>query len=58
LLKNRKLTSRLETSLEINHLMSASNEKLLFDAAMIGNLKKVKDLLFKGARTGFINEVN
>jgi hypothetical protein len=38
--------------------MSASNDKLLFDAAMIGNLKKVKDLLFKGARTGFINEVN
>jgi hypothetical protein len=38
--------------------MSASNGMLLFDAAMIGNLKKMKDLLFKGARTGFINEVN
>jgi hypothetical protein len=58
LLTDRKLTSRLEASLEINHHMSASNDKLLFDAAMIGNLKEVKDLLFKGARTGFINEVN
>jgi hypothetical protein len=38
--------------------MSASNDKLLFHAAKIGKLKKVKDLLFKGARTGFINEVN
>jgi len=38
--------------------MSASNDMLLFDGAMIGNLKKVKDLLFKGARTGFINELN
>ena len=54
----RKLTSRLETSLEINHHMNASNDKLLFDAAKIGSLKKVKDLLSKGARTGFINEVN
>ena len=45
-------------SLEINHHMSTSNDKLLFDAAKIGNLKKVKDLLFKGARTVFINEVN
>jgi hypothetical protein len=38
--------------------MSASNDKLLFDAAKIGNLKQVKDLLSKGERTGFINEVN
>ena len=38
--------------------MSASNDKLLFDAAKIGDLKKVKDLLSKGARTGFVNEVN
>jgi hypothetical protein len=45
----------LETSLEINHHMNASNDKLLFDAAKIGNLKKVEDLLSKGARTGFIN---
>jgi hypothetical protein len=38
--------------------MSASNDKLLFDAAKIGDLKKVKDLLSMGARTGFVNEVN
>jgi hypothetical protein len=38
--------------------VSASNDKLLFDEAKIGNLKKVKDLLSMGARTGFINEVN
>jgi hypothetical protein len=58
LLTDRKLTLRLETTLEINHHMSASNDKLLLDAGMIGNLKKEKDLLSKGARTGFINEVN
>jgi len=38
--------------------MSASNDELLYNAAKSGNLKKVKELLSKGAGTGYRDEVS
>ena len=38
---------------KINHKMSASNEKLLYEAASDGDLEKVKELLSKGVGTGY-----
>ena len=38
--------------------MSASNDELLFIAAMDGKLAKVKELLSKGTGTGYRNKVS
>ena len=38
--------------------MSASNDKLLYEAAESGDLKKVKELLSKGVGTGYRHEVS
>ena len=38
--------------------MSASNDKLLFIAAMDGKLEEVKELLSKGTGTGYRNKVS
>jgi hypothetical protein len=37
--------------------MSASNDKLLFEAARDGKLEEVKELLSKGTGTGYTDEV-
>ena len=52
------LTYVLDSTLQINHKMSASNDKLLYDAARDGDLEKVKELLSKGTGTGYRNEVS
>jgi hypothetical protein len=41
------------STLQINHKMSASNDRLLHDAAMYGKLEEVKELLSKGVGTGY-----
>ena len=38
--------------------MSASNDKLLYNAARDGDVAKVKDLMSKGTGTEYRNEVN
>ena len=38
--------------------MSASNDELLYEAARFGNLEELKNLLSKGAGTGYRNEVS
>ena len=48
----------LDSTLQINHKMSASNDELLFNAARDGDLKKVKELLSKGVGTGYKDEVS
>jgi hypothetical protein len=48
----------LSSTLQINHKMSASNDKLLFEAARDGKLEVVKELLSKGTGTGYRDEVS
>ncbi len=43
---------------EINHKMSASNEKLLFNVAKSGDLAKLEELLSKGVGTGYRDVVS
>ncbi len=43
----------LDSTLQINHKMSASNDKLLYEAASDGKLKVLKELLSKGTGTGY-----
>ncbi len=38
--------------------MSASNDKLLYEAARDGDLTKVKEFLSKGTGTGYITAVS
>ena len=52
------LSNLLDSTLQINHKMSASNDELLlFNASKDGNLVKVKELLSKGTGTGYRDEV-
>jgi hypothetical protein len=51
-------TSVFDSTLQINHKMSASNDKLLFEAADNGKLEVVKELLSKGTGTGYRDEVS
>ena len=46
------------STLQINHKMSASYDELLYNAAMNGNLMKVKELLSKGTGTGYRDGVS
>ncbi len=48
----------LDSTLQINHKMSASNDKLLYEAARDGKLEVVKELLSKGAGTGYSDVVS
>ena len=48
----------LDSTLQINHKMSASNDELLYEAARDGKLEKVKELLSKGVGTSYRNEVS
>ena len=43
---------------KINHKMSASNDKLLYEAARDGKLEEVKELLSKGVGTGYRDAVS
>ena len=53
------LSNLLDSTLQINHKMSASNDELLiFNVAKDGDLKKVKELLSKGVGTGYRNAVS
>ena len=52
------ITRELDSTLQINHKMSASNDELLFIAAMDGKLAKVIELLSKGTGTGYRNKVS
>ena len=53
------LSNLLDSTLQINHKMSASNDELLlFNASKDGDLKKVKELLSKGVGTGYRDEVS
>ena len=49
---------QLDSTLEINHKISASNDELLYRAARDGDLAKVKDLLSKGVGTGYKDGVS
>jgi len=49
----------LDSTLQINHKMSTSNDELLlFNAAMNGKLEVVKELLSKGTGTGYRDGVS
>jgi hypothetical protein len=48
----------LDSTLQINHKMSASNDELLYYAARDGQLEKVKELLSKGVGTSYRNVVS
>ncbi len=50
-------SSSLET-LKINHKMSFSNDKLLFEAARDGKREVVKKMLSKGVGTGYRDGVS
>jgi len=53
------ITSVLDSTLQMGNKMSTSNdERLLFNAASSGDLKKVKELLFKGTGTGYRDSVS
>jgi hypothetical protein len=52
------ITRVLDSTLQINHKMSASNDELLLNAAMNGKLKVVKELLSKGTGTGYRDKVS
>jgi len=52
------LNIALDSTLQINHKMSASNDELLYEAARVGKLEVVKELLSKGTGTGYRNEVS
>ena len=52
------ITGVLDSTLQINHKMSASNDELLYEAARDGKLEKVKELLSKGVRTGYRDGVS
>ena len=52
------ITGVLDSTLQINHKMSASNDELLFNAARDGKLEKVIELLSKGTGTGYRDEVS
>ena len=52
------ITWVIDSTLQINHKMSASNDELLFNAAKSGDLKKVKELLSKGTGTGYRDGVS
>ena len=52
------LSNLLDSTPQINHKMSASNDELLFNAAKSGDLKKVKELLSKGTGTGYRDGVS
>ncbi len=48
-----------DSTLQINHKMSASNDELLlFNAAKTGKLEEVKELLFKGIGTSYRDGVS
>ncbi len=49
---------KLDSTLQINHKMSASNDELLYNAARVGKLEVVKELLSKGTGTGYRDEVS
>ena len=55
---HQHLSNLLDSTLQINHKMSASNEKLLYEAARDGKLEKVKELLSKGVGTGYRDAVS
>ena len=49
----------LDSTLQINHKMSSSNDELLlYNAAGNGKLEQVKELLSKGTGTGYRDEVS
>ena len=53
------ITWVLDSTLKINHKMSASNDELLlFNAARDGKLEVVKELLSKGTGTGYRDGVS
>ena len=52
------ITGVLDSTLQINHKMSASNDELLYEAARDGKLEVVKELLSKGTGTGYRDEVS
>ena len=53
------ITGVLDSTLQINHKMSASNDELLlFNAARDGKLEVVKELLSKGTGTGYRDGVS
>ena len=49
---------QLDSTLEINHKMSASYDELLYRAARDGDLAKMKDLLSRVVGTDYRNEVS
>ena len=51
-------SSSSDSTLKINHKMSASNDKLLFEAADNGKLEVVKELLSKGTETDYRDEAS
>ncbi len=53
------ITWVLDSTLKINHKMSASNDELLlYNVARDGKLEVVKELLSKGVGTGYRDEVS
>ncbi len=52
------ITGVLDSTLQINHKMSASNDRLLYEAARDGKLEVVKELLSKGTGTGYRDRVS
>ena len=52
------ITGVLDSTLQINHKMSASNDRLLYEAARDGKLEVVKELLSKGTGTGYRSAVS
>jgi hypothetical protein len=52
------LSKLLNSTLQINHKMSASNDELLYNATRYGKLEKVIELLSKGTGTGYRDEVS
>jgi hypothetical protein len=52
------ITGVLDSTLQINHKMSASNDELLYEAARDGKLEVLKELLSKGTGTGYRDKVS
>jgi hypothetical protein len=53
------ITAVLDSTLQINHKMSTSNDELrLFNAARDGKLEVVKELLSKETGTGYRSRVS
>ena len=52
------ITWVLDSTLQINHKMSASNDEPLYYAARDGDLAKVKELLSKGVGTDYRDGVS